>query len=108
VTSALAHFTDLARRARTATYEDPFVEAVRHFIGLLQSVPDSTPAEWSCDSLAIVREASEDVVEAIEEWLERHETPGTTARKLARQIYTIRGALEEIDRWERHVLGSVK
>jgi hypothetical protein len=107
VPRALAHFTDLAERVGAATREPLFLEAVRHFIGLLQSVPDSPPAEWSHESLAVVRKASEDVVNGIENWIERHETPASLERRLAREIYTIRGTLEEVDRWERHLLGSV-
>ena len=104
---ALAHFTDLAERVGSATKERPFLEAVRHFIGLLQSVPDSTAAEWSHDSLVVVRKTAEDVVNGIEDWIERNGVGDALERKLAREIYTIRAATEAIDHWERHLVGSV-
>jgi hypothetical protein len=105
VPNSLARVTELAKAVAAAPHERALAKAVRPFVAFLQTIPDSAAAEWSHDSLAAVRNASEDVVEAIEQLLERTEAAGASERRLAEQIYAIRRALENIDHWERHFLG---
>ena len=105
VPNALARVTALAETVAAATHDRPLVKAVRHFVEFLHTVPDSTAAEWSHESLALVRKTSEDVVDTIERQLERTGAIGASERKLAEEVYAIRRALENIDHWERHFLG---
>jgi hypothetical protein len=105
VPDLLARITELAETVAAATSERALAKAVRPFVAFLQTIPDSAAVEWSHDGLALVRKASEDVVETIEQLLERTEAAGSSERKLAEDIYAIRRELENIDRWERHFLG---
>lgn len=104
--NSLARVTELAEAVAAATRERPLTKAVAHFVAFLRAVPHGGAAEWSHESLNVVRKKSEGVVEAIERALERAGASGPSEQKLAEEIYAIRQALEDIDRWERHFLGS--
>ena len=106
MSDSLTYASELAAAVATATHERDILKAVRSFLRFLQGVPDSAPAEWSHESLARLGKTSEDVVAAIERAIEGAGKAGSSARTLAEEIYAIRRALEGIDHWERHFLGS--
>ena len=84
----------------------PFLMAVRAFVTALRRVPDGASTEYSREQLAAFRDLAERVVAEIEDRLEDADDSPRAERELAGAIYAIRRALEDVHRWERHLLGA--
>ncbi len=99
------HIRNLAQAVLNASRPRPFLKAVRAFTAVLDDVPNSAVSEWSPQTLAALRTAAEAVVDAIEQQIADAEA-GSFQRELAAAVYEVRRSLEEIDKWERHYLGT--
>jgi hypothetical protein len=102
--SQLTEAIELSQAVVNSRRSRPFAKTVHAFLHVLNCIPDSAASEWTHDSLKLLRDASEDVVAAIEQHLSEADEKIGAERQLAEAVYAIRKALEEIDRWERHFL----
>lgn len=85
----------------SATKRRALAVAVEQFVDCLRRIPGGAPKDLPRGGLATVKTLAEDVIKRIESDLEQDDSGGP-ARELAEDVYDIRAALEEIDRWERH------
>jgi hypothetical protein len=88
-----------AKRGRT------FDHAAQEFVRVLRTVPDYPPIEISADTIQALGDLSERVIEQIERHLSDDNDRESIQQDLARAVYDIRQALEEIDRWQRNYSG---
>jgi len=93
---------EAAQAVFDATRSRPFEHAVHVFIGVLRSVPDCAPTEVSAGTLQVVEHLAERVVEAIEARIESDADSKARQLDLSESVYSIRGALEKLDYWQRH------
>ena len=78
---------------------------MRDFRRLMRTVPDHAADEMSAADIEAVTRTAERVIDRIEDRLSRFDDPAATQLELARSVYSIRHALERIDRWHRHYAG---
>jgi hypothetical protein len=93
---------ELAETIRHASRRSSFEGAVRDFRRLMRTVPDYAVGEISTSAIAALTETAERVIDCIETRLDTCDDPPATQLELARSVYSIRRALERIDRWRRH------
>lgn len=77
-------------------------QAVKGFLHVLHAMPDARTGQLSGDTIQAVQALAEVVIEHIEQHLYDTDEKQSLQRDLARLVYDIREALEEIDRWQRH------
>ena len=82
-----------------------FNRAVREFVRVLHTVPDCARDELSGGAIQVLRHLAERVIEQIEHRLASNEDRPSLQQELAAAVHDIRGALEEIDHWQRHYAG---
>jgi hypothetical protein len=97
----IAKTTAAAGDALSASRRRALSAAVDQFVDCLRRIPDGSPKDLEPGDLATVRTLAEDVIAKIEGDLEKDDSGGA-AKDLAEDIYDIRAALEELDRWQRH------
>lgn len=96
---------NVAQTVFVAKQGKPFIRAVREFVNVLRTVPDCAPAAVSGGSIQVLQYLGERVIEQIEQRLAEGSDRAKVQQELATAVYDIRGALEELDRWQRHFAG---
>jgi hypothetical protein len=84
----------------------PFIRSIRAFVAALKRVPDGGPSDYQHEQLVAIRDLGERVIAEIEDRLEDADDRPQIQRELAEAIYSIRRAVENIYRWERHFLST--
>jgi len=77
-------------------------QAVKGFLHVLHAMPDARTGQLPGDTIQTVQALAERVIEHIEQHLYDTDEKHALQRDLARAVYDIREALEEIHRWQRH------
>jgi len=76
--------------------------AVKGFLHVLHGIPDARAGQHTGDTIQDVQALAERVIEHIEQHLYDTNEKHALQRDLAKSVYDIRGALEEIHRWQQH------
>lgn len=80
-----------------------FHDALDDFTQLLRTVPDSPTDAMDAEDLAALRAIAQTVIEHIERRIEARTDRLAEEVTLAQNVYGIQQALENIDRWHRHL-----
>ena len=84
----------------------PFIRSIRAFVAALKRAQDGGPSDYQHEQLVAIRDLGERVIAAIEDWLEGADDRPQIQRELAEAVYSIRRAIEDINRRERHRLST--
>jgi hypothetical protein len=106
--NALAEVVNPAEAALANRHGRPFIKSVRTFVSALKAIPDTGPSEYTHENLGRIRDLAERVIAEIDDRLEDADDPPRVQQELATTVYTIRKALEEVNRWERHYRGVTR
>jgi hypothetical protein len=88
-----------------ATRGKAFEARVQQFTGALATIPDYPHAQMSQDHFDMVNRLAEQVIESIEGRLYDGDDGESLKQEMARSVYAIRKAQEEVFRWRKHFGG---
>ena len=98
----LASVTEAALAIDISARGSEFDKAIQRYVTLMTSVPDYGPSALSPDDATALVMMAEDVIRRIEARLSTSDDREGLQEDLARSVYAIRAALEQIYIWRTH------
>jgi len=97
----------LSEQVQQAQQAAPLDDAAGAFVEVLECFPDYPAATFSLAAMHSVRYQSQGVIEKLEQWVQANPEDRHNQRFL-RYVYTINRAVERINCWQNHYVGSAR
>jgi hypothetical protein len=102
IADLITQLVDHNQAIATATRGKAFEASVKEFTDALARIPDYPHAEMSKEHFDLVNRLAEQVIECIESRLYDGDDSHSLKREMAKSVYAIRKAQEELFKWRRH------
>ena len=100
--SFMSELDTAAQELRGEPSPGAFKRKLAHIVGILGTIPDSSPLHFTKDDLIRLRELAEETVEAVERRIESGGDDEKAQQQLAGTVYEIRRRMEAVEIWFRH------
>jgi len=100
--SFMSELDTAAQELRGELRYGAFKRKLAHIVGMLGTIPDSSPLHFTKDDLTRLRELAEETVEAVERRIESGGDDEKSQQQLAGTVYEIRRRMEAVEIWFQH------